>query len=245
MSDELRVEKSAEGMESLELKVKEVAEGEGDNNGGKEEESVPGVTKEGADSTTTPEGDKDKVKGDGQEGEGKGKGAEEDENKVTSSGNGERHHQQRGRKRSGGGGGGERIVVKKVYRDARDRIEDRRRQQQQQQQQQRNPQHTHRNYRSHHSSSLVDYVSRSDRAHAGRGLSHCVDCNLAFVSGRSERLHRDSQRHVAVLRDRKRPLTLTGRVTPYACYLCWRTYDSSGQLFRHYGSDEHVQRMRK
>ncbi len=91
----------------------------------------------------------------------------------------------------------------------------------------------------------MDYVSRADRVLLGRGQLHCVECNLVFVTERSERLHRDSQRHLAVYEQKKRPLTLTGRQTPYSCYLCWCTYDSSGQLFRHYAGDDHVDRMKK
>jgi len=63
--------------------------------------------------------------------------------------------------------------------DARSRIEDRRRGRAQEA-----------------AATVEDYVSRADRARVGKDHRYCcVVCNLVFVSARSEKLHRDSQRH--------------------------------------------------
>ncbi len=273
----------------------ECANGEGshpvqDLKEGQEEEEAPqetpdatskGPRMEGADSTTTLEGE-DGAAGDGATNGDKSAGkalksddfSSADENKVTSTGNGgngkKRERSQEGEGASQGSRPDKRRRAEDshfssssstsrnpsyssrdrrpppppppVYRDARDRIEDRRRQNRQYQHQQQH----HSRGGSSSGGPVVDYVSRADRVLMGRGTRHCVECNLVFVTERSERLHRDSQRHRAVYEDRKRPTTLSSRrETPYACYLCWVTYDSSGQLFRHYASGEHVQRMIK
>ena len=39
-------------------------------------------------------------------------------------------------------------------------------------------------------SHIKDHVSRSSRAFLGKGHFHCIECNLIFISERSEKLHR-------------------------------------------------------
>lgn len=83
-----------------------------------------------------------------------------------------------------------------------------------------------------------------DRHISKRIVNFCVECNLVFISDRSETLHRESQRHKAVL-EKKRPLAPSGKETPFVCYLCWWSYDSLAKLHEHYDSEEHVQRLKR
>jgi len=46
----------------------------------------------------------------------------------------------------------------------------------------------------------------------------------------------------------KRPSAFIGRAvrqTPYVCYLCWVGFVRQRELFEHYASDEHCDRMKR
>ena len=93
--------------------------------------------------------------------------------------------------------------------------------------------------------------SRSpSRSRLGKGVKwKCVECNLVFISERSETLHRESQRHHAVF-DKRRPkkkkgdkVSTTTDKDDLFCLLCWIAVSAEKDLFEHYDSAEHLNRM--